>query len=189
MRAGKGILLTALLVAVCVGIGGTTAYLTDRTPYIVNTLQPGRVPPYITEEFDGLIKRNVRVKNEGNTDAFVRAFTVISWKDREGNIAPEIPTENLDYSIVWADSGWKKLGDYYYCTTAVAPESMTPVLIEKVQQKAEKTGYDLVVDIVAQTIQVKGTDSQGKTPAEIAWKVLIENGSVHPVPETEGGST
>lgn len=188
MSAHKGILMTALLVAFCVGIGGTTAYLTDRTPHIVNTLQPGRVPPQIAEEFDGLIKRNVRVKNEGNTDAFVRAFAVISWKDRDGDIAPEIPTENLDYSIVWADSGWEKLGDYYYCTTAVAPETMTPVLIEEVQQKAEKTGHDLVVDIVAQTIQANGTDSQGKTPVEIAWKVLIENENVHPVHETEGDS-
>ena len=53
MNVRKGILLTALLAALCMGIGGTMAYLTDRTPQIVNTLQPGKVPPHIVEEFDG----------------------------------------------------------------------------------------------------------------------------------------
>ena len=188
MNVRKGILLTALLAALCMGIGGTMAYLTDRTPQIVNTLQPGKVPPHIVEEFDGRVKQNVRVRNEGNTDAFVRAFAVITWKDQNGNTAPDVPVQNRDFTIGWSDSGWKKLGDYYYCTTPVAPEGMTPVLIGEVHQKIEKTGYDLVVDVVAQTIQAKGTDSQGKAPVEIAWKVLIENGNVYPVHETEGGS-
>lgn len=187
MRRLKGFLMTALLVS-SIGVGSTMAYLTSQTPEIVNILKPGMVPPQVVEEFDGTVKRNVQVKNGGNVPAFIRALAVISWKDADGNIAPEIPEENQDYTIVWGVSEWKKIGDYYYCTIPVEPGGMSPVLMEAVQEIRKKTGYDLVVDIMVQTIQSQGTDGQGKTPAELAWKVIFENGDVRPASYGEGGS-
>lgn len=185
MRKGKGILLVLLLVS-CMGIGSTMAYLTAQTSEIVNTLKPGMVPPQIEEIFDGNLKQNVCVRNNGNTTAFVRAAVVVNWKDKNGNLAPDRPISNRDYSITWSDSGWKKLGDYYYCTSPVEPQNVTPVFLETVYQKTTKTGYDLVVDIAAQTIQAQGIDSQGKTPVELAWHVVIENGDVFFADETGG---
>ena len=188
MSKGKGILLTVLLLLSCMGIGGTMAYLTAQTTQIVNTLEPGNVPPHILEEFDGAMKRNVRVKNEGNTDAFIRAAVVVSWKDENGNLAPQVPVLEEDYSIVWSQSGWKKLGAYYYCLTSVAPQNETPALIEAAYQKSTREGYDLVVDILSQTIQSRGMDSQGKAPVELAWNVIIANGEVRPAATGEGGN-
>ncbi len=186
MRKGKGMLLIMLLVS-CMGIGGTVAYLTAQTSEIINTMQPGMVPPHIEEDFDGTLKRNVRVSNNGNTAAFVRATVVVNWKDKSGNLSSDLPVPGQDYSITWSDSGWQKLGDYYYCTSAVEPQNVTPVFMEAVYQKVTKEGYDLVVDIMTQTIQARGIDSQGKTPVELAWNVVIENGEVFFADETEGG--
>jgi len=180
MRKRKLLLIAVLLFAASVGIGSTLAYLTDSTAQIVNTLLPGTVPPSVQEEFDGTVKQNVRVRNDGNISAYIRAYAVISWKDGEGNLAPEQPVAGRDYTIEWSDSGWKKEGAYFYCLHAVDPGEMTPVLIRQVIQKENRDGYDLVVEIVAQTIQSEGTDHGGKKPIELTWNVTIANGVLRP---------
>lgn len=186
MRNWKIPLIATLLFIASLGIGGTLAYLTDMSDRIVNTFVPGSVPPSVEETFDGCVKENVRIKNEGNISVYIRACVVISWKDALGNLAPQKPAANTDYTIEWSDSGWQKCGDYYYCLTPVEPGSMTPVLISKITQKEKREEYDLVVEIVAQTIQSEGTDHTGKTPLELAWKVTIDHGTLKPITGEEG---
>ena len=178
MKSWKIPVAALLLLAASLGIGGTLAYLTDTTDQIVNTFVAGTVPPSIEESFDGKTKENVRIKNNGNISAFIRACVVINWKDAQGNLLPRRPVLGTDYSIQWAESGWQKHGDYYYCLTPVKPGALTPILIREVVQKEKKEGYDLVVEIVSQTIQSDGVDNSGKTPVEIAWNVIIENGTL-----------
>lgn len=180
MKNRKILLLVLLLFAASMGIGGTLAYLTDTTEEIENTFLPGIVPPSIEEEFDGRIKENVCVRNDGNINAYIRAHAVITWKDEQGNLAPQQPVAGKDYTIQWADSAWQKYGDYHYCLTPVKPQESTPVLIHKVVQKAEKEEYSLVVEIAAQTIQADGVDQNGRTPVELAWNVSIQNGTLRP---------
>lgn len=186
MKNWKLPVIAVLLFSASLGIGGTLAYLTDASDRIVNTFVPGYVPPSIVEEFDGGVKENVRVKNDGNIRAFIRACVVITWKDAQGNLAPRKAVEGTDYIIEWADSGWQKYKDYYYCLTPVEAGQLTPVLIRKVVQKEKLEGYDLVVEIAAQTIQADGLDQNGKTPVELAWNVKIQNGSLQPAAGEEG---
>lgn len=186
MRNWKIPVIAAALFLASLGIGGTLAYLTDTSDRIVNTFVPGFVPPSVEETFDGCIKENVRIKNDGNISAYIRACVVITWKDAQGNIAPQQPVAGEDYTVEWADSGWQKYKDYYYCLTPVEAGQLTPVLIRKVIQKEKKEAYDLVVEIAAQTIQSDGLDPNGKTPVELAWNVTIQNGSLQSAAGGEG---
>lgn len=188
MRKGKFLLIAGLFFVLTVGLGCTFAYLTAKTPELVNVFYPGEVPPSIQEEFDGFIKQNVRLKNDGNITAYIRGYVSICWKDSQGNLAPDVPIPDKDYSICWGETGWQKVGDYFYCLTPIEPQAMTPILIYEVTPKSEKDGYALVVEVMAQTIQAVGSDNKGKTPMELAWNVIIDNGVVKPVTDDEGGS-
>lgn len=177
-------LLALLLTAA--GIGGTMAYLSDRSQTVVNTFVPGQVPPEIQEEFDGLVKKNVRVKNQGNIPAYVRCAVIVSWKDAQGDLAPEVPVKDVDYTLQFSDEGWKKKGDYYYCLQEIAPGGQSPVLIRQGRQLTFPEGYSLVVEIIAQTIQSEGKDETEKRPVQLAWGLDIRNGTLVADGEEEG---
>ena len=161
-----------------VGISGTLAYLSDRSLTVVNTFLPGQVPPEIGEEFNGLVKENVRVKNQGNVPAYVRCAVIVSWKDAQGDMAPEVPVKDVDYTLQFSDEGWKKQGGYYYCLQEIGPGEETPVLIREVKQISCPKGYALVVEILSQTIQADGLDVEGRKPILLAWGVDITDGTL-----------
>ena len=160
------------------GVGKTLAYLSDGTHKMINVFQTAFVPPVITEEFDGMLKENVRIQNDGNVPAYVRAFVAVSWQDADGNPAAEIPKSGTDYEIRISSTGWSFRDGCYYCVVPVMPGAQTPVLITAARQLREKEGYALVVEILAQTVQAEGEDHFGNRPVELAWGVDIADGAV-----------
>lgn len=154
-------------------IGGTLAYLTTATDPVVNNFTPSKVDCEVTEDqFNGVTKTNVAVKNTGDTDAYIRATLVITWQDETGNISG-VPVEASDYKMELATgTGWVPSDGYYYYTKSVAPGGSTGTLISSLIVTGEApAGYHLSVEILAEAIQSKGTDLDGKTPAELAWGV------------------
>ena len=149
-------------------VGGTLAYLFTVTEDVENVFTPAEVPPTINEEFNGNVKKNVSVTNEGNVDAYIRAAVIVNWVDTGGNIVAD--PEGHEYSIVYTASGdWVKSEDgYYYYTKPVAAGDTTSELITSAKP-TKGTVYKLQIDIAAQTIQSEGVNSQGKTPVELAW--------------------
>ena len=176
-------LLASLVMLLAVAVVGTAAFLTTNTQGVVNTFTPSSIPVEIHETFNGGTKSNVRIENEGNANAYIRAAVVVNWVDDEGNVLGQMPVENTDYSITYdLLNGWVKGSDgYYYWTKVVSPQDQdnttykefTGVLVSeaKVLKGAPVSGYDLAIDIMAQSIQADGVDSAtGKTPVEIAWE-------------------
>lgn len=171
-------LAASLVLALVVAVGGTLAFLSTNTEDVVNTFTPASVPPEIHEKFDGKTKSEVKIENTGEVDAYIRAAVVITWVDDEGNVYGELPKEGTDYSISWELDGWKKHGDYYYYTEVVPAtdgQNFTGVLIKEIKQLKEKTGYELSVEILAQSIQADGVTSDGKKPVVDAWGVDPES--------------
>lgn len=152
-----------LIIMTCVGV--TIAYLSTKTENVVNTFEPGEVPPTINETFTGTLKEDVTVTNNGNVSAFIRAAIIVTWQDSEGNVAAVPPVENEDYEISFG-SDWTKQekSDFYYYKAAVAAGGTTTELIEKAYQLKEYSGYQLHIEIVTQTIQ-----SNPASVAEEAW--------------------
>ena len=169
MKTKKPVALVALLVLLCCTVAGTLAYLVTSTNSVTNTFTPASVSTEVNEDFDGITKRNVTIKNTGDIDAYIRAAVIINWADDKGNVSGT-PVKDGDYVIKYDSSNtWKKIGDYWYYTKPVAADSLTEkALIESCTPVAGKApkGYDLQVTILADGIQ-----SEPLTAIQEAWHV------------------
>ena len=177
-----GILILSLLLIAVAAIGGTMAYLTAKTPQVVNTFTPAEVTTEITEDFNRYVKKEVNVVNKGDIAAYIRVKLVTYRVNEAGNPiggAAEIP----DFT---PGTNWVEYKGYYYYTLPVAPgESPEYDLIgdEGIRLKNYAVEYPTDPDGGKQVIEVMAEAIQSE-PAEAvadAWGVAIENGVVSSV--------
>ncbi|MGI6029123.1 MAG: hypothetical protein ACOX81_06915 [Candidatus Heteroscillospira sp.] len=162
----KSIVLLALVLILTVSVGGTLAWLAAQTGAVTNTFTPAHVTTAVDEVLDGTVKKDVRIQNTGDIDAYIRATYVVNWADTDGNIYGAAPT----YDVNLNETDWAEVGGYYYCKTRVASGGFTPVLIESIAPKGEAPeGCTLQVTIIADGIQADGVDSTGTKAAVDAW--------------------
>ena len=168
--------LVALVLIIGAVVGGTLAYLAARTDAIVNTFNPAKVDITVEENFDGSTKKDVKIKNTGDTEVYIRATYVVTWKDAAENVYPEQPQPGDDYTIsLNLEQGWFYYNGYYYYTAPVAPRASTGVLIDLCTPVAGRApeGYTLSVNVLASAIQSVPAEAVGQ-----AWRVSIAPGSV-----------
>lgn len=164
-------LLVALVLMIVVGTGTTLAYIVDMKGPISNLFLPAEVACAVVANEDDEIS-NIVIKNIGNTDAYIRAAVIVTWKDdtTNRNVYGKQPVENTDYTIKinTDDSSWELEDGFYYWTEPVGVNNFTDPLIESCTQKAEApaSGYSLSIEIVAEAIQADPFIS-----AEAAWAV------------------
>lgn len=163
--------LLSLLLILAVSIGTAIAYLTSNTDDKVNTFIPGEVQTEIVEDFDGEVKEKVSLKNTGNTEAYLRAAVVVTWKAEDGSVQAAAPVQGTDYEMVLAEqTGWFQAADgYYYFSSPVPAGGESGILIDSCRPLVEKEGYLLSVEIIGSAIQSK----PAKT-VEDAWGVSID---------------
>ena len=168
------LLLVSLVLIAAIAVGSTVAFIATSTEPITNIFNPANVTIDIDEKFKDGVKTDVQVKNTGNTDAFIRAQIVVTWKDADGNVSATKPVEGTDYTMTLNETNWFLGSDgFYYCKTSVAPDApnnLTPVLIKeckKVDGVTPPEDYDLSVEIIASGIQ-----STPASAVEEAWKVV-----------------
>lgn len=168
--------LVALVLIIGAVVGGTLAYLAARTDAIVNTFNPAKVDITVKEDFKGSTKKDVKITNTGDTEVYIRATYVVTWKDAAENVYPEQPQPGVDYNIsLNPEQGWFNYKGYYYYTAPVAPRASTGVLIDlctPVEGRAPE-GYTLSVNVLASAIQSVPAEAAGQ-----AWGVSIAPGSV-----------
>ena len=186
-RAKALLLIASLAVLLTATVGSTAAWLVSKPAAVENDFVPGKVACQVLEDFGTesgtSVKRNVRVKNTGNTDAYIRVLLVFTWKDDAGNIFSNKPQEGKDYQIVMDDlTNWimqkSDAGTYYYYKKTVAPKAETDVLIELLRQADGVTGpengkYKLSVDILADAVQADPPQA-----VKDSWGVDVENGEI-----------
>ena len=175
------LLLVSLSLALLAGVGVTLALIIDSADPVDNTFEPSRVACEVVEDsFTGAVKSGVKIKNTGDTDAYIRAAVVVTWKNGDGKVWAVNPELNTDYSMSISEDGWKKIDGYYYYKESVSPsdgENLTKVLITEAKQlKAGPVGTDgtqyyLSIEIVASAIQSSPDDAVnsawGVTAAQI----------------------
>lgn len=168
--------LVALVLIIGAVVGGTLAYLAARTDAIVNTFNPAKVDIKVEEYFKGSTKKDVKITNIGDTEVYIRATYVVTWKDAAENVYPEQPQPGDDYTIsLNPKQDWFYYNGYYYYTAPVAPRASTGVLIDlctPVEGRAPE-GYTLSVNVLASAIQSVPAEAVGQ-----AWGVSIAPGSV-----------
>lgn len=193
-RAKALLLIASLAVLLTATVGSTAAWLVSKPAAVENNFVPGKVACQVLEDFGTesgtSVKRNVRVKNTGNTDAYIRVLLVFTWKDDAGNIFSNKPQEGKDYQIVMDDlTDWimqkSDAGLYFYYKKPVAPDAETGKLIDSLRQIAGVTGpengkYKLSVDILADAVQADPPEA-----VEESWGVAVENDEIKI--KTQGG--
>ena len=171
----KLILLVSLVTLLTVAVSGSLAYLTTSVDPLTNTFTTSGVPISVQESFENNVKNNVMIQNDGNTDAYIRAAVVVTWKDSEGNVYAVKPEAGVDYQITFpTGTGWvyRTADGFYYYTASVASNNQTGVLLTncKPLKSAPADGYTLCVEIVAESVQAKGVDNGVKAVVK-AWGV------------------
>lgn len=169
-------LLVSLVVLVVASVGATLAYLIAATDPVENTFTPAKVSCDVVELFENNVKKDVRIQNTGNTEVFIRAAVVVTWKNDKGEIYAATPQENSDYTITFnSNNDWFEGNDgFWYHRTEIAPCThvgdqghsgcMTGVLINSCAPVADRapSGYYLSVEIVASAIQSAPDSVVGK---------------------------
>lgn len=157
----KIITLLALVLLLTLVITGTVAFLATGTNSIVNTFTPSHVTTQVVETLDGNTKSDVMIKNTGDTDAYIRATYVVNWVDANGNIYATQPVAGTVYTVSVNETDWTQGADgYYYCNTSIAPDGLTPVLVNSITpNNTAPDGYTLQVTIIAEGIQSTGMDA------------------------------
>ena len=168
------ILLLTLVLLIGSGIGMTVGFLSTKTEPVQNDFTYGKVSCEVLETFgkdnNRYIKRDVRIKNTGNTSAYIRVLLVFTWKDENGNVYVNKPQINKDYQInPDISNGWSiyqnSIGTFsYYYKYPVAAGDETPNLIDSLSQIPGVVGpengkYALSVEIVADAVQAEPADA------------------------------
>lgn len=154
--------LIALILIICLAVGGTVAFIVTQTQAVKNTFTPSDVTVDIQEDFDGSIKKNVNVKNTGDTDAYIRVKLVTYMADSKGNpIAKNASIPSFDPGSDWS---YCKSDDTYYYGKPVAPNGTTSDLI----------GSEGITLINGQVVEVlaEGIQSVPYNAVEEAWPAV-----------------
>lgn len=169
------VLIMAVLLLLGVAVGSTVAFLIDKTEPVKNAFEYAKVSCEVTEKFDQNKKEDVKVKNTGTIDAYIRATYVVNWVDKDGKIAASDPA-GYSYNVTEnPDSKWTKGSDgYFYYTSPVAPDASTEgsLLTCTVVTSPDNPEYTLSVEVLAEAIQ--------STPANAvqeAWGVTPTSGN------------
>lgn len=180
------VVLAALLVLVLGIVGTTLAWLTDATGDLTNTFEYAKVSCQVLEDVNSnkTQKTKVRIQNTGNTEAYIRATYVVTYRDDTESILYETlsnGTWNVDLSNKINTESWVKGEDgYWYCKTPVAPGAETPVLFEGPINGNGTFLYDkkhaiTYVEILATAIQSQPVKAMGE-----AWGYTMNNGTLTP---------
>ncbi|MCI8949801.1 MAG: hypothetical protein HFG49_07120 [Lachnospiraceae bacterium] len=141
-KMGRKRFLLAMITVMLLGASATgtsLAYLAAGTNEITNQFEGAAVKGAVEESFNNFIKKDVTVKNTGDTDAYVRVALIPNWVDSKGEIYRETPKAE-DYKLVISEgNGWSLGSDgFYYYTQKVDPGAHTTVLVELCEPSAEK---------------------------------------------------
>ena len=165
-------LLVSLLLLLTVTVGGTIAFLMDSDGPLHNMFNPSQVTTNVVETLEGTTKKDVKIQNTGDTDAWIRAAVVITWQDADGNVYGQAPVAGEDFTINYNvdenktnPTKWYlgSEGFYYWPSPVAANNGETGVLIDScttdksitVGTGEEAVTYYLTVEIIGSGIQSK----------------------------------
>lgn len=168
MKKKTILMLATMVLLLTVTVGSTIAYLVTSSGPVENKFTPAEVKSSVQESFMDNVKKDVAIKNEGNTDAKIRVAIVVTWKDandaNKKTTLAERPALGTDYSMTLdLTQGWSKGEDgYYYWQHSVAPHAQTGVLIKECKQiKQYEDDRVLCVEVIGSAIQADRTWGEG----------------------------
>lgn len=119
------------------------------------------------EEFWGNGVRHIRVRNNGEDEAYVRCAPIFTVRDSEGNVREAILHDDEVMNINYDD--WVRIGSYYYCRMPVSGGKYTPFLIEGCKSQTDE-GYTIELKILVSAI-----DSSDPATVTAHWGIEVNS--------------
>lgn len=161
--------LIALILIICLAVGGTVAFIVTQTQAVKNTFTPSDVTVDIQEVFQDNIKSSITVLNVDDADkedvpCYIRVKLVSNIQDNDGNVLGAAPLGEISLNSDWIDG---RDGCYYYKNVVEVGQS-TSNLLAKGASITLKDGQ--VVEVLAEGIQAMPKqaviDAWGQTIAD-----------------------
>lgn len=163
--------LIALVLIICVAVGGTIAYIVTQTNSVENKFTPADVEIKIHEAFNGTDKSSITVENVNdakNVPCYIRVKLVSNTQDKDGNVTGSATVGDFRLNDKWFDGGD---GCYYYKDVVNVGTSTANLLADGSTIKLT-TGQ--VVEVLAEGIQATPKDAVNE-----AWGVTVDgNGRI-----------
>lgn len=163
--------LIALVLIICVAVGGTIAYIVTQTDKVENKFTPADVKIEIHEVFENNIKSSITVENvqaDKNVPCYIRVKLVSNMQDDKGNVIGSAAINAFNLNDKWFDGGD---GCYYY-KEVVNVGASTENLLAAGQKITLADGQ--VVEVLAEGIQ-----ATPETAVTSAWPVTVVNGQLN----------
>lgn len=148
--------LIALVLIICVAVGGTIAYIVTQTDKVENKFTPADVKIQINEVFENNIKSSITVENVNdakNVPCYIRVKLVSNTQEDQGNITGSAVINTFKLNDKWFDGGD---GCYYYKDVVNVGTSTANLLAAG--EKITLTN-DQVVEVLAEGIQATPKDA------------------------------
>lgn len=186
-KRGKLVLALACAIAAAAAVGITLAYMIKRAER-TDRLIPATVTCQVSENVGGTTytdgeheadkKSDIRVKNTGTVDAYLRVRLVTYWVNVSGE---PVGLPGTMPQIV-LNGGWVAGSDNtYYYATPVAPGEQTDILCAPItlQQTTTASGdvARQVVEVFGEAIQAAPTDAAAES-----WGVTLTDGKITAAP-------
>lgn len=154
-RSHINVRLTAIVLAtvtlLALAVGGTIAWIKADTTPVQNTFTYASVTTTVEEKLEDNVKKDVKARNTGDINAFIRIKLVPYRTNAEGQrIGGDATLNQFD---IGAD--WKYYNGFYYYTKPVAPGDPTGVLATEIVLKTytDADGGYQSLDVMAEAIQ------------------------------------
>lgn len=161
--------LIALILIICLAVGGTVAFIVTQTQAVKNTFTPSDVTVDIQEVFQNNAKSSITVLNVDDADkedvpCYIRVKLVSNIQDNDGNVLRAAPLGEISLGNDWIDGGD---GCYYYKNVVEVGQRTSNLLADG----ASITLTDgQVVEVLAEGIQ-----AMPKQAVIDAWGQTIAN--------------
>lgn len=159
--------LIALVLIICVAVGGTIAYIVTQTGEVKNKFTPADVQIAIQEDFDGTVKSSITVENVNdpkNVPCYIRVKLVSNMQDDKGNVTGSAAINAFELNNKW----FKGNDGCYYYKDVVAVGASTANLLADGSTITLTNGQ--VVEVLAEGIQATPIDA-----VKEAWGEAIAN--------------
>ena len=162
--------LIALVLIICVAVGGTIAYIVTQTDKVENKFTPADVEIKINEIVNDNIKSSITVENVNdakNVPCYIRVKLVSNTQDADKNVTGSAVINTFKLNDKWFDGGD---GCYYYRDVVAVGDSTANLLAggEKITLTSGQ-----VVEVLAEGIQ-----ATPDTAVTSAWPVTVVNGQL-----------
>lgn len=163
-KAKSTALIIAIVLILVMAVGGTVAYIVTHTEPVINKFTPTEAKITVVEDIKDNVKNSITVRNDSTgVPVYIRVALVANVIDADKNVSgnAEVPEFKLG-------TGWEKIGEYYYYTSAVEVGASTGDLLGDEMTLEPNTQVIVVADAIQATPKDAVNEAWG---ADVAAKL------------------